>query len=151
MSYATINAAIKTLLEGVSGIGRVHAYDRWVKSKEEIKQELYHENSRRLHAWMISRFKLEEADASKSHNDTRHHIRLRGVYAHNDADASETAFQALVDSVCAAIRADFDLGGTSKYTTPPAAPVIDLRSIAGVLCHHCEIHLVVTETNAWSE
>jgi len=115
MSEATIRAQIKTILEGVSGIGRVHDYERWAATWEKYL-EFFKTTSDVINGWTVSRVRTPAACASGTHDRRSHHYKIRGYYGLKDEDATEVTFQALVEAVCTAFRSAYQLSGAAWNT-----------------------------------
>jgi len=116
MSVATITAAIKTTLEGVTGIGPVHGYERWSRSFGRFFN-LMKDSSGDVNGWMISRKSTSEIFEQIGGPKTRYHrYEIRGIYDLDDENGSEATFQALLESICAAFRSDYTLGGACVTT-----------------------------------
>lgn len=157
MSYASIRAALADVLEGVSGIGPVHQYDRWAIRWEKTL-ELFKTDEDLFHAWMISRKAVAQRQATLGEIERAHVLTIRGVYGLKDADATEQTFQDLIEAVINALSdPDNDtLDGTCSTTHPDWGPMngacgpqvdsIDVRMFGSVLCHIVEMRLCAVET-----
>lgn len=116
MSVAEITTAIKTTIESVVGIGPVHVYERWSRSYGRFF-ELMRDNNGLVNGWMISRKSTQEIMGLMGGiNDRYHRFEIRGIYALDDENASESAFQSLVENICDAFRPDYTLGGVCQST-----------------------------------
>lgn len=154
-----LNAAIawtKTRLEGVAGIGRVHARTIRLASEQEIAERAV--VAGKLNVWIITRGEAELKDLSDQETPTeqRDTIVIRGFYALSDDDAapSEPTFSALVDAVLADLNAARKfvtrLGSTAGVSNVERAEPPRLRSFGHgtfgptqALCHTAEIALPV--------
>jgi hypothetical protein len=118
VAWSAINAALVSILEGVSGIGRVHNRVRYTTALETFRT-LY-SVSGFINAWSVSREATTEERKNTRHSDPIsvvrvHRFRLRGFYSLSDTDGTELTFQALVDDVVEAIRANVTLNGTAVW------------------------------------
>lgn len=144
---ATIRAAIVATLTAIPDIGVVHSHERYAKAEKDFR-ELYLAGERIL-GWNVRRTATRERVTDRDDPDVRmeeHTWTLRGYMSLADAEASELAFDALIESVRAAFRADDTLGGT-VYTcvTDEAAGIQVVDSgpvmLSGVLCHSARLTL----------
>ena len=149
MSLANIRGELKTVLEGVTGIGKVYDYLRYTKRQDSFF-DLFKTSNSKIHAWQITRPATEE----KSHNQNnsnlrRHNILIFGIYGLSDAAATEKTFQDLIESVCTALRTagkqPSPLSGTALRMGPPQVNTVDYRRFGKVLSHGCDIKLCVDE------
>lgn len=157
MNLAAVKTRIKTVLEGVSGVGPVHT--RVVNVKEENAElTMLGGDKGRIHFWYITRAgaRLFDEDVNQKLQDQSTTLAIHGFYAVKDADDSEAAFDALVDAVLAALNTDRKpagaggtlLGSTVKSAEAPQLATlnhIELASPSRPLCHHCEITIAVKE------
>ena len=154
MSEASIRARIKERLESVDGIGIVHDYERWAMNWNDILDK-FKTPSNRYHGWMISRTQRTPKQSSVCGIEVAHTFRIRGIYALDDAAASEKTFQSLIDNISLAFDADETLNGTCLTTHPDFGPLagtaglivdqIDMRMFGNVLCHYAECRLGAVE------
>lgn len=146
MSLADIKDRTKAQMEAVAGIGIVHARMRFLRDLKDQDQLL---KDGKLNAWFISRegSRLQDENVNQSRTTETVGLVIHGFYGVNDADDSETAFDALVDAVIAAVNADrraaSKLGGTVVTAEPPQLRMVDYRMFGmnQVLCHHAEISM----------
>lgn len=151
MSLQNVKARIKTLLEGVNGIGKVFTGARHFH--EEAQTPNFAKDSV-LNAWFITRESsaLTDMNQNRSKAEQRDMILVRGFYAFKDS-VSDEAFDTLVDAVVAAINTDRKppvgsgtyFNNTVKQADPPAVRVSDFRTFGpqAALCHHVEIIIPV--------
>jgi hypothetical protein len=150
MSESAIRTQIKTILEGVTGIGVVHDYERWSNDWATFLTLFKHVAGSRINGWIITRFKVDEEEETTSHEPSIHHYKIKGMYSLDDSAASEKAFNLLIEAIRAAFRANYQLNGTATNTTPVKVPVIENRVFGSVLCHYCEMTLTAEEYDAWA-
>lgn len=146
-----IRAAIRAKLAGVAEIGAVHDYERYVQRANEL-QALYVvsiDGQDQLRGWFVRRVATIEQDLAAGAGGryvVQHTWRIRGYMALNDANASEIVFDALIEAIRDAFRADINLGGlvSSIETEDQAGIGVDESEpvlFAGVLCHACRLSL----------
>jgi hypothetical protein len=158
--YAAQRAAIKTLLESVSGIGNVYASQKDVTNEANFKTTFVKNGVVNV-CWFIrsngsddevGSLKYGRRDERNYHTHTQIDdnwtITIMYGYKDDNTNPSEYAFQALVDSIQDKFRLIQDLGGEQHEISHPLQ-----RSICGifsflsgiVLCHKAEWRLGVTE------
>ncbi len=91
---------------------------------------------------------LAAEDLGPRFTGRRHTLAVHGYAGVQDAAASETTFQALVESVVAALGADRKLGATARHSGPAQVRAVDFRILSNVLCHLAEIALAVEDKPA---
>lgn len=149
-STTQIRNAIVAALQDVEGIGRVHAFERYAKDTGKLAQ-LYMVG-RELHGWYVRRVALREVEWSSDENREVATWRIVGFMALKDEDASELAFDLIIDRIRAAFRNDESLGGLVEQLGDPdggqgrgesavqiegSGPVM----FCGVLCHQARLLL----------
>lgn len=149
MSEVTIRAGIKTELDAISGIGKVYNRLRWANDWQALLK-LFKTVGDKINAWMITRIQLEAETSNKTNDTATHKYKIIGFYGFRDADATEIVFNALIESIRAAFRANYKLSGAAFDTEPMQVAIIDLREFGGVLCHYCELTYEAQELENWS-
>lgn len=145
MSLATIRTQLKTILEGVSGIGVVHDYERHAKDWNSYLSFYKKAGTSIINGWQITRRSTREEEHAASQTYRFHTMVIKGFYSLDDSAASEKTFQDLVESICTAVREDADLGGAAFHVTPPTVTVVEQRMFGDVLVHFCEINVQAEE------
>lgn len=143
MSYAAIRDYLKDRLLTIPGIGVVHNYDRWAADWSALVK-LYVANDK-LNGWHLTRKATQEDWVAEPVVDRDHTYEIVGIYALNDAAASEKAFQELVEQVMELFRFDFDLGGHCQLAGPLKLKTLEPRMFGSVLCHVAVLELPVQE------
>ena len=147
MALAENMKAVQAILEGVAGVENV--YDR-VRNWQTEKQFL--DGARTtgggVQCWFITREATTAEDLGPRLTARRHTLAGHGYAGVKDVAASETSFQALVESVAAALGADRTLKGTARHSRPAQVRAVDFRILSNVLCHHAEIVLTVEDKPA---
>ncbi len=158
MSEASVRAAIKTILETVPGIGRVHDFDRWSRSWSRFLELMRELPGGPVNGWMISRHSTSETaetlGGSGGLGTVRvHHYEIRGIRTLDDDAASEHDFQALIEAVCDAFRARPDLDGACDSIVGPGNEYgVQVREVGvddfdmDTLYHTCTLWLYAQET-----
>jgi hypothetical protein len=150
MSLATQRTAIKTILEGVSGIGLVHEYERWANDWKKFL-ELYKTANKKINGWTITRKRTAERWSTGAEYERVNEFLIRGIFGLKDEDETELTFQSLIEDICDAFRSNHTLNGTCETTDPDfgslanqsgiQVELVEPRMIGSVLCHYCELAL----------
>lgn len=143
MSYAAIRDYLKDQLTTIPGIGMVHTYDRWAADWADLLK-LYTTNDR-VQGWHITRKATAESWDNLPTVNRNHTYEMVGIYALNDAAASEKTFQELVEKVMGLLRFDFTLGGNCLLVGPLNLKTLEPRVFGSVLCHVAVIELPAQE------
>lgn len=144
-------AAIVATMQTVTGLGQVHAYERFAKQDAAFR-DLYKSGDRIL-GWHVRRVSTRETSAVMGRYHGQIGWRIRGFMSIDDAAASEQAFDALIETLRDAVRADESLGGVVDSTLDPDSGQVGLQlddsgpvMFAGVLCHGCTLSLTTLYT-----
>lgn len=140
MGFAAVRAALKTLLEGVEGIGEVHDYRRHTTTWEKYFQR--HAKNGRVNNWEITREAAEQeliavqgAGGTEPWYHNTHRVAILGFMGLDDAKPSEKDFQDLVDAVVEKIRKNPRLGNVVLLPESLQVPAIGHAMFGGVLVH----------------
>ena len=106
--------AIQTILAGVAGVANVYGTVRNWQSDKQFRDGA-RTASGGVQFWFLTREATEAEDLGPRLTVRKHTIALHGYAGVNDAAASEQSFQALVESVVAALGADRKLGQTARH------------------------------------
>ena len=141
---ATTRAAIVGILTGVTGIGRVHSYERYARNNKDLK-DLY-EIDGRLEGWFVRRISTRSQSPALKITSTVHRWRIRGYRALDDSAQREILFDTTIEQIRAAFAADATLGGvvqTINVDDLAGVQVDDSSPVmfAGVLCHGVRLSL----------
>lgn len=151
-TLAQIRAAIVAELSAITGIGRVHDYERYAKQESEFRN-LYLADLgggvSQIRGWHVRRLTTSETHAVMASHEDVHEWQLRGFMAIDDSAASEKTFDDLIEAVRARFRANNNLGGliASVYSPDGKGPELTESQpvlLAGVLCHSARIKLITT-------
>lgn len=139
-----IRDAIKTTMNGVAGIGIVHTYQRYAKEQAAFKALFV--TGTELKGWTIRKTRTREKSPARGRNNIVHTWQIDGYLGFDDANASEEAFDLLVEAVADAFRADETLGGVVAETVVDGEAGIQVDDsgpvmFAGVLCHSARLRL----------
>ena len=143
MTFKTVRTELATLINAVTGIGKVHEFIRHsVFLSEYIAQ---HEKRGKINDWEITRtafqqelFGVGNLVSDGLFHDT-HTILIRGYMSVNDELKSELDFQDLIDAIVLKIRQNNTLNGSVILPKQLQAPVIGHQSFGGVLVHFTEM------------
>lgn len=140
--HKRIRAALVALLETVPGMGTLHNYERFA-SKPKDFQALYLQGQN-IRGFYIRRQSYRETPYSTMKNRVRARWIIKGFASLVDADATELAFDDLLDAIAATLRATpilFDANGNALcHTVTDDSAGLQLEEsgpvmFAGVLCH----------------
>ena len=139
-----IRDAIAATMNTVAGIGIVHTYERYAKETADFKTLFVTAGA--LKGWTIRRTVRREISPVRGRNNIENIWAIRGFMGFDDANASEEAFDALIEDVADAFRADETLGGLVASTVVDGLAGIQLDEsapvmFAGVLCHSARLRL----------
>jgi hypothetical protein len=148
MSEVLIKAQIKIIMETVSGIGVVHDRERHSRSLAAYL-DMMRTSSGIVNGWTIHRLKtpaVRVVIGIGSNNIERTHIyRIIGIYDLNDADDSETTFQALNEAIFAAFKDNPTINSTALSSDQIDVVSIDWEEYGNQLYHTSELILSVME------
>ncbi len=151
-SRKAISAAIKSILENVSGIGTIHEFHRYTRMPEGFKEyftKLVDWEKRQLNTWLITRDSFSQTTVGMpiGQEMRSHTFVIRGYMGIKDSTGSEETFQDLVDEIVNALEARVKLGipDVVEYAYPVSVPTIGHSMFGVAPCHYCEIHLRVDE------
>jgi hypothetical protein len=116
MSEVLIRAQIKAVLSGSSGIGVIHDRRRYSDTWDAWFTLMT--SGGKINGWTINR---EETPAAYDTNATiarRHTFTIMGFMDVDDTGASETTFQAILDSIFTTFAGNRKLNGTAQNSGP---------------------------------
>lgn len=146
--YSNILTELKTILDGVTGIGETDDYLRL--SHDEQNNISLFVNSSKLHTWYLTRSKCISERYDNKYVLRNHYFEVHGIYVLDDANESEKTFNSLVDTVLNEFqeKANINLTTNSRLIEVSNNVNIEHREFVNVLCHYCLISLIVEETKA---
>ena len=152
---ATIRAAILAKLQAVPGIGLVYDRERYAKEESQFRKlytlgvEINGEDTDVLHGWWFRRTQSLERSLGVGRNLDISTWTIRGYLGFDDARNTEHEFEALIEAMRDAFRADPTLGGAAEQS-----PLRDSNNqdglqlaetspvwLAGALCHSAVLTL----------
>ena len=145
MSYTTILAQLKVLLDAVTGIGTTFDYFRLSRDEQILKATFV--SSGKLHAWIITRDQAPGENLTTRHTLRNHSFDIYGYYAIDDTNASEKTFQQLCDTVMNKLDEDDNIAlVTNVYVIAPSQLVsFEPVMFCDVLCHRAIIRITPEE------
>ncbi len=144
MNLSNIITQLKTIVESIDGIGKVHDYDRWTVDWNTLRQ-LFADDNNRLNGWVITCPQSDENIHANVVNIRKHRIKIEGIYGQKDSAESEKVFRDLLEKICDKLRENNSLNGSCLRADPPRVAKVMRRRFAGILAHVGEIHLSVDE------
>lgn len=144
MSLELIRYAITTKLAGLD-IGPVHSWERYAATNTGLLA-LYSTDGV-LGGWYVRRVRTSESSPSLGRHVERIEWEIRGFLGLQDAVATELQFDAQIEAIRAAFRADETLGGVVASTVSDDAAGIQVEDsgpvmFAGVLAHAARLRLI---------
>lgn len=147
---ATIRAAVKTRLEAVIGIGRVHDYERWAsdwsKYLDLFKTTIG--NTEQIRGWTIACESFGNKQEAYQLHRKNYEFVIRGYLGLDDSAATGRTAIALAEDVIEELEQYVKLDGALEVGTYaagglPRLAVLQPRMYGSVLCHYIEIRLAV--------
>jgi hypothetical protein len=144
MSLAAIRHELVAIIEGVTGIGKVHNYLRW-SDKYSTFLNLFKDDNDKINGVMVTRDKTDEEYSGGGRTSEReHNIKIICIYGLEDGEQTEIYFQdTIVEGICAKLRAQKTLNNRTAFLGPPQVKVVEPRKFGNVLCHYAEITVSV--------
>lgn len=152
-TLAAIRAAIVAMHQAVPGVGQVHDRERYLRTEDKFSELYVYDPAggaaRQLRGWWWRRVSTEEKTIGTGTTMNVHTWQCRGYMALNDAEASELAFDELIEAFRAAVRADPSIGGVCEQSPymdgdgTDGVQVVDAGPVTfcGVLCHSAVLQL----------
>jgi hypothetical protein len=146
---ATIRAVILAKMQSVPGMGQIHNRERYAK-EEKAFRDLYTaefnvdgELVTQVRGWWFRRSSTAERSLGVGRNMEINTWTIRGYMAFSDEASSEHTFDALIEALRDAFRADPTLGGVCEQSPLRDANNLDGLQVqdvgpvmlGGVLCH----------------
>lgn len=157
MSHAVIRDALVALLLTVPAVGQVFNRERYIRDEAKFRVLYLYQPpdqfEQQLRGWWLRRTQTQERTLAVGRNLEVHTWHIRGYMALADEAASELAFDALVEAMRAALRANPTLGGVCEQSPLDAQggggdnadglQVLDSAPVlfCGVLCHSALLEL----------
>lgn len=150
MSLSGILNSIKSKIETVTSVGKVSLYRRWVNTESAFNAlfKTTINSTPYIRAWVVDRVRLTDERVAFPQSKKRvHTISIEGYHS-IDSGTSESDFQALIDSVCDALRSlgklTYEGSDNALYAEMPQVVVAgDFRAFGSVIAHYCEIQVNV--------
>lgn len=139
-----IRNAIAAIIRSVPNTGQVHAFERYAKDRSDMLK--FYQTGNQILGWNIRRVRTLERSDYLGAWTRDYRWEIRGYMSLDDSEKTELQFDNLIDSICAAFRADDTLGGLvdtciigneAGIQLPESYPVM----FAGVLCHSAKLAL----------
>ena len=148
MSLSLIRGQIKTILLGVEGVStKVHDYERYAKTWEAYLA--FFKSNGLIKGWTITRSSTPEVESTTTTNMRTHTFLIRGYYSLDDSAGTEKTFQDIIENIAAAFRGNKTLNGQAFDSGPLQVDMVGNVLFGSVLCHFCELRLLVQEEEQW--
>jgi hypothetical protein len=149
-----IKAAIKTLIDGVTGVDSDQVYTHFrhvIGGNDADFETLFKTSGDVIHVWQIERANAgAEWAAQNVAWHTTDTFQIRGLYGFKDgASESAVTFQEVVEGIVEAINASQDLGASLTGSSavirhdPVQVRSYTFQAFGGRLCHLAELVVVV--------
>jgi len=143
MSETLIRTGIKNLLEAITGVGKVHDYERFTMRPEEFLLLFKDATSNKIIGWEITRTGADVERVTSNKFKILHHFVIKGYYGLQDSSASEKLFNAVVELIIAKLINN-PIADTQGLAIPQVK-TINAQVFGDHLCHHAEIEYSVRE------
>lgn len=137
-----IKAALKTVLEGVTGIGKVHDHLRYTTDPAIFKQYFFDDSREIINGWEITRSAYAPILSTSALIRKVHVMRCRGYYGFKDSINTEDIFNTIVDGVVDAIHNNIaytDAWDRIEDYEGAQATDIGLDQFGGLMCHYADV------------
>ena len=153
-AYTDIRSAIKTVLDGITGIGMTHNRERF-SADPSTYLDMFNTtilSVSQIRAWVILRESVTPVEDRVFGEDRREHMFvLRGYQGFHDANDTYGTFQALCDTVMATLDSQTTLGVTGvivRSVGPCSLRSFGTGQFGAVLAHMAEIAVPVETMKA---
>ena len=139
-----IKAALKTILEGVTDMGKVHDRLRYTNDPPVFKEFYWDADKEIINGWEITRTAYAPILSTSALIKKVHVMRLRGYYSMKDSIDTENKFQTIVDGVVDALHSNISYANAwDRIEGMEGAQAVDIgvESFAGYLCHYADVEV----------
>lgn len=144
--WLSIRDAIKTIIEGVSGVKIVNAFPRIEARNHPGRWKQFFMTSSRIDAWTVLRTGAFVTQQTGGCVQIEHQVVIRGMLEHNDEKATQDEFDAKVDVIMLALYPNITLAGNATFQGPPNLTIEEIRQASETIIHYAEITTVVNQT-----
>ena len=151
MSHAAIRDGLVALLQGVPNVGHFFDRERYVRDESKFMALYLYTppgGHKQVRGWWLRRKATQERTVGLDLNMEMHTWMVRGYMALNDDAATELEFDALIETMRNAWRANPTLGGICQQSpvegdNTDGLQVLDVSPVlfCGVLCHSAWLEL----------
>jgi len=138
--------AIAAIISGVTGIGAVHAQERFSRSYSEWLNLMT--NAGIINGWTVNRERSDPWTDNESTLRNTHSFKIKGYYEIDDVAESEKSFQVLIDLICQAFYGNDTLSDTVLLSEPVQVDFVGTRELApdtNYFLHYAELTLRADE------
>jgi hypothetical protein len=126
-------------------MGMVHRYERWAVDWSKFIALFKDPVSGKIFGWEVCRSQAVGMYISSLEEQVNHVYVLKGYMAIQDADETDSKFNAKIELLRARFRTKMTMDGMNELPAGFQVATIDARMFGGVLCHYCEIRIPVQE------
>jgi hypothetical protein len=136
------------ILETVSGIGAVHAYERSSRSLAEYFALMT--SGGKVNGWMIHRLSTDSQREVYPLIERYHTYRISAIYELDDVNTSEVTFQAILDAIFEVFKSRNTLNGQALDSEPVSIDSVDMEEFGGRLFHTAALTLTARERSTYA-
>jgi len=143
-TLSDIKPKIKTIMEGISSVGKIHDYERWTNKYKKFLEFYKPDGQAKINGGEISRTSTTEIQETTGPRYLDEHtFTIRYYYSVDDSEASEKEADEIIEDIRAEFRNFRDLDGLCQRHTFIQVPVSEPRMFSNVLVHYIEMNLTV--------
>lgn len=146
MSESNIREQIVSIISGVSSIGNVYDYQRFVKDEATFRNLFL--SSSELKVWMVKKIQGNEVPIALGYPaaaKVEHIYEIEGWVGLSDANASEKTLANLIEGISGVLRSNITLNGTCFLHHFCEVKQIGHQNLFGRLCNYTKLGLKVEE------
>lgn len=133
-----IRTAIVAKLNAITGVGKVHSFERYANQLSELKA--FYLDDDKILGWLLRRASFKKTAIADAIYSIRNNWELRGYMSLRDDKQTELLFDALVDVVQLSLSNDPTFGGIASWVENyEIKATLEPVMFCGVLCHSVTI------------
>jgi len=146
MSYTTILAALKTLLDAVTGIGKTYDHFKWA-TDITTQKTLFTTAGGIFHTWFLTRSSCPVEPYTNKQENRKQVFDLWGYYAVDVSAESEKTFQALCDTILDKFNDIDNKGISATVRAIDSMQILEVTYVewCNVLCHRAQMQITIEE------
>jgi hypothetical protein len=144
-TYTELRDRILAVIDSVAGVGRTHNRLRYAADWKTFLDHLQ-DSDRAVRGFWVERERREDNYHSFGRLNQMHTFTVRGVLGYKDTSDTDGQFGDAVDRVMDALGGA-TITGAWEFG-PPTLRVVDVRQFGSLVCHYCEIEIVIEQEAA---